>query len=89
MDAIEKKKMSFDVESGNFIIQGNLRNYFKQLFPIYIPICSCVAGKTGRCCHVLAGETLIDMRNEKSKKTNSTAFRKRSRSLPNKRSGNK
>ncbi len=87
MDAIEKKKVSFDVESGNFIVQGHLRNYLVQLFPIRD--CSCAAGKTGRCHHVFACETLIGIRNEKSKKPNSTAFRKRSRSLPDKRSGNK
>ena len=87
MDVIEKKKVSFDVESGNFVVRGHLRNYLVQLFPQRD--CTCAAGKTGHCYHVLACETLIGIKNKKSKKPNSTIFRKRSRSLPDKKSGNK
>lgn len=43
MDKIEKKKVSFDMEFVNFIVQGHLRNYFVQLFPIRYRSCAAVA----------------------------------------------
>ena len=43
MDEIEKKKVSFDMEFVHFIVQGHLRNYFVQLFPIRYRSCAAIA----------------------------------------------
>ena len=87
MEVIENQWLSFHEESGKFIIKSNLQHFIVQLFPTTQS--SCAAAKTGLCHRVLACEIKLGIRNEESKKPNSSVWRKRGRKSNDKTPGRK
>lgn len=82
---VEEKKVKLHVKRQVFTVDTLVGGREVRLFPQ--PRCSC--NPTRVCCHILAAQLSIGLRNEKTKKPNASAFMKRNRKQADKLSGRK